>query len=134
MPSTQNNNKPKVAPPVVNDASKANAKKLQSALGVTPDGSVGPKTLAALKKKLPGFNDKVDVTNSDQINDLVNQIKKANATVAKKPAPVNSSAQNKTQAPVIIKQDTIANKMLCTISARCNCCSAEKNSCYSGCD
>ena len=44
VPSTQNNNKPKVAPPVVNDVSKANAKKLQLALGVTPDGSVGPKT------------------------------------------------------------------------------------------
>jgi hypothetical protein len=110
VPSTQNTNKPKVAPPVVNDVSKANAKKLQLALGVTPDGSVGPKTLAALKKKLPGFNDKVDVTNSNQINDLVKQIKKANTTIAKKPAPVNSSAQHKTQAPVIIKQDTIANK------------------------
>ena len=42
--------------------------------------------LGALKKKLPGFSDKIDVTNSNQINDLVNQIKKANATVAKKPA------------------------------------------------
>ncbi|MBV9963616.1 MAG: hypothetical protein JO072_15330 [Parafilimonas sp.] len=107
VPSTHNTSKPKIASPVVNDLSKANAKKLQSALGVTPDGSVGSKTLDALKKKLPGFNEKVDVTNTNQINDLVSRIKKANATIVKKPAPANSPAQNKTQPPVVIKQDTI---------------------------
>ncbi len=108
VPSTQNNNKPAIAPPVVNDVSKANAKKLQSALGVPADGTVGPKTLSALKKKLPDFNDKVDVSDSDQINDLINQIKKANAITVKKTPPANSSTQNKTQSPAIIKKDTIA--------------------------
>jgi hypothetical protein len=107
VPSTQNNIKPPVAAPVVTDVSKTNAKKLQSALGVTPDGAVGPKTLAALKKKLPGFNDKVDVSNTDQINTIINKIKKANATVVKKTPPVNPSTQNKVQPPVV-KKDTIA--------------------------
>ncbi|MEP6465373.1 MAG: hypothetical protein ABJB05_03670 [Parafilimonas sp.] len=108
VPSTQNNSTPKVTAPVVNDVSKINAKKLQTALGVTPDGAVGPKTLAALKKKLPGFNDKVDVSNSNQVNDIINRIKKANAIAAKKIQPAaKPSTPNKIQPPVVIKKDTI---------------------------
>ncbi|MEP6682119.1 MAG: hypothetical protein ABJA35_02620 [Parafilimonas sp.] len=109
VPSPQNNIKPKVAPPVVSEVSKNNAKKLQTALGVTPDGSVGPKTLAALKKRLPGFNDKVDVSNSSQVNDIINRIKKANATVVKKALPPpKPPIQKNLQPPVVIKKDTIA--------------------------
>jgi len=109
VPSPQNKIAPKVAPPVVNDVSKNNAKKLQSALGVTPDGAVGPKTLAALKRKLPGFNDKLDLSNSNQVNDIINQVKKANATAAKKtPPPAKPSTQKNVQPPAVIKKDTIA--------------------------
>jgi hypothetical protein len=107
VPSLQNI-KPKVAPPVVSDVSKNNAKKLQAALGVTPDGAVGPKTLAALKKKLPGFNDKVDVSNSNQVNDIINRIKKANATVVKKSPPQAKPSTQKNVQPPVVKKDTIA--------------------------
>lgn len=92
----------------VNDVSKANAKRLQTALGVPADGVAGPKTVAALKDKLPGFNEKLDVANTTQVNDLVNRIKKANAATAKKTPPADPPAQSKIQSPVVTKQDTIA--------------------------
>lgn len=104
-PSTKNNNIPK---PVVNEIAKANAKKLQTALGVPADGVAGPKTIAALKKKLPAFNDKLDVNNTTQVNKLVDQIKKANAVTAKKIQTPKPSPQNKISPPVIIKKDTIS--------------------------
>lgn len=91
----------------VNDVSKANAKRLQTALGVPADGVTGPKTVTALKNKLPGFNEKLDVTNTTQVNDLINRIKKANATV-KKTTPVNPPVQKKVQPPVVTGHDTIA--------------------------
>lgn len=85
----------KPAPVVTNDISKTNAKKLQSALGIPADGVAGPKTVAALKKKLPDFDGKLDLTNTNQVNDLVNRIKKANAV------------QKSNPPPAIVKQDTI---------------------------
>lgn len=107
-PLVQNKSKPKTNPPVVNnDASKINIKKLQSALGVPADGIAGPKTVAALKKKLPDFNDKLDAGNSDQINKLIAGIKKVNATTAKKSPSVSPSKQDKIQPPAVIKKDTI---------------------------
>ena len=107
-PAVQNNVKPKVAPPVVNNTAKTNIKKLQSALGVPADGIAGPKTIAALKKKLPDFNDKLDAGNSNQINKLISDIKKSNSATAKKTQPAKPSVQNKKQPPVVIKNDTIA--------------------------
>jgi lysozyme family protein len=99
----------KKTPPVVNDVSKANAKKLQTALGIPADGVAGPNTIAALKKKLPDYNDKLDVSNTAQVNDLMSRIKKANAaTVKKTPSTNPPSAQNKAQPPAVVKQDTIA--------------------------
>ena len=98
------------APVVTKDnLSKTNTKKLQTALGVPADGVAGPKTIAALKKKLPGFNDDLDVTNTTQVNDLINRIKKSNATTVKA-APSKPSTQNKkTQhKPVVTNEDTIA--------------------------
>jgi len=78
-----------------NDISKTNAKKLQTALGIPADGVAGPKTIAALKKTLPDFDGKPDLTNTSQVNDLVNRIKKAN------------TAQKNIQPPVTAKQDSI---------------------------
>ncbi len=105
IPSTQKNIKPKITPHT-NDVSKSNAKKLQTALSVPADGFIGTKTIAALKKKLPDFDDKIDVKNSVQINDLINRIKKVNATVVKKLSKPNASTENKIQPS--IKQDTVA--------------------------
>lgn len=108
VPSTpNNNNKTKPAVPVVTVVAKANAKKLQTALGLTSDGVAGPKTMAALKKKLPNFNEKLDVNNTGQINKLVDQVKKANAATAKKTITPKPSPQHKIQTPDVIKNDTI---------------------------
>lgn len=96
---------PKAPPVSNNDISKINAKKLQTALGIPADGVAGPKTIAALKDKLPDFNDKLDVTNTNQVNDLVSRIKKVNATAAKSNA---KPPAQKAQPPAVIKQDTIA--------------------------
>jgi hypothetical protein len=98
----------KTPPPAVNDVSKANAKKLQTALGVPADGVAGPNTMAALKRKLPDYNDKVDVSNTNQVNDLVSRIKKANAATAKKTPPDKPPAQSKVQPPPVTRRDTIA--------------------------
>jgi hypothetical protein len=143
-PTTQNEIKPKATPtpaPVVNIASKANAKKLQTVLGVPADGVAGPKTLAALKKKLPDFKDTLDVSDSDQVNDLVDRIKKANATAVKKTSPANNTTtikktphansaavkktqpanttvKNKTQQPPAINHDTIVQTVPKTSSAQ----------------
>ena len=122
--NTANNNaKPKASPPAVNDVSKANAKKLQTALAVPADGVVGPKTMAELKRKVPGFTEKLDLNNTAQVNKLIDQVNKSNATVAKKPqsnttaqtktqpkTPPNAQAktQQKSQPPTVSKKDTIA--------------------------
>jgi len=106
--NSKTNTKPKTTPPAVTDVSKANAKKLQTALGVPADGIVGAKTMAELKRKVPAFKDKLDLNNTAQVNKLVDQIKKSNATVAKKTQPANATTQNKTQPPVTAKKDTIA--------------------------
>ena len=98
--------KPKTSPPAVNDVAKSNAKKLQLALGVPPDGVVGPKTMAELKRKAPEFKEKLDLNNTAQVNKLVEQIKKNNAALAKKTPPKNTTSQ--TQPPVMSKKDTIA--------------------------
>ena len=130
--TTNNNAKPKVSAPAVNDVSKANAKKLQAALGVPADGVVGPKTMAELKRKVPGFTDKLDLNNTAQVNKVIDQVKKSNVTVAKKPQP-NTTAQTKTQPkappstpaktqqktqpPVVSKKDTIAKTTITPPSA-----------------
>jgi hypothetical protein len=106
-PPVANNTKPKTTPPLNNDVSKANAKRLQTALGIPADGVAGPKTLAAVKQKAPGFTEKLDLSNTNQVNRLIDQIKKNNVAVIKKPAPGNNSSQNKTQPPPVIKKDTI---------------------------
>ena len=102
-------------PPVTakDNLAKANTKKLQTALGIPADGVAGPKTNAALKKKLPDFDDNLDVTNTSQVNDLINRIKKTNAATAKTP-PSKPPVQDKVkeQKPVVIIQDTIAKTTL----------------------
>jgi peptidoglycan hydrolase-like protein with peptidoglycan-binding domain len=97
-PPAQNDTEPDDTPAASNLA-KTNTKKLQSALGVPADGVAGPKTMAALKQKLPGFNDELDVTDTDGINKLVERIKKANAsTVVTKAPPVATNDISKTNA------------------------------------
>jgi hypothetical protein len=116
VPSTQDNNtaKPKVTTPATtNNLAKTNTKKLQTALGVPADGIAGPKTIAALKKKLPGFNDKLDVNDTDQVNGLVAKIKKANVnatttTTKRSQAQSGVTKQNSVKPPVVNKNDTIA--------------------------
>ena len=92
---------------VKNDVSKTNTKKLQAALGIPADGIAGTKTIAAIKRKLPDFNGQIDVSDPDQVNKLIDRIKKANAATVKKTQPVKPPAQNKVQPPVAIQQDTI---------------------------
>ncbi len=84
-------------PSPVIDISKANAKRLQTALDVPADGVAGPKTIAALKNKLPDFKEQLDVTNTNQVNDLINRIKKADA-IAKNTMPAK---------PPVAKPDTV---------------------------
>jgi peptidoglycan hydrolase-like protein with peptidoglycan-binding domain len=99
-------------PPVVkDDISKTNTKKLQTALGIPADGVAGPKTIAALKKKLPDFNDQLEVSNSDQVNKLIQNIKKANASTVKKIPPAIPQVQNEPQPPAVVKQDTIVKTL-----------------------
>lgn len=93
---------------VATDVSKINAKKLQVALNIPADGIAGPKTIAALQKKLPDFNGKLDVSNTEQVNDLLARIKKTNTAVIKKSNPSTPTVQNKVTPPVINKTDTIA--------------------------
>ena len=112
-PQKQNNQLNKIpkdtvkAKPATPDVSNINAKKIQAALGVTPDGIIGSKTMAQLKIKAPGFNEKLDLSNTDQTNRLINQIKQYKPTV-KKAAPHIVQPQNKQQQPPAIKKDTIA--------------------------
>ncbi len=93
---------------VATDVSKINAKKLQVALNIPADGIAGPKTIAALQKKLPDFDGKLDVSNTEQVNDLLARIKKTNTAVIKKSNPSTPTVQNKVTPPVINKTDTIA--------------------------
>ncbi len=108
-PSAKDKIAPKTtAKPVTNTTAKTNAKKLQGALGVPADGIIGPKTMAALKKKLPGFNDKLDLNNTAQVNKLIDDVKKVNNTTAKKTVVPKPPVQNKIQPPVVSKKDTVA--------------------------
>ncbi|MBS1747632.1 MAG: hypothetical protein JST21_15830 [Bacteroidetes bacterium] len=92
---------------VTNTITKTNAKKLQNALGVPDDGVVGPKTMTALKKKLPDFNDKLDLNNTTQVNKLIDQIKKANTSTAQKTITQKPQVQNKVQPPVANNKDSV---------------------------
>lgn len=76
---------PTAKPAAGGDVAKANAKKLQLALGVPADGIAGPATKAALKKKLPDYKEELDVTNTDAINKLVERIKRQGTQPAVKP-------------------------------------------------
>lgn len=84
------------------NVAKQNAKKLQSALYVPQDGIVGPKTMAQIKIKAPGFNEKLDLNNTNQVNRLISIIRKNNITAKH----TNTAAPKK--QPTIIKKDTIA--------------------------
>ena len=84
------------------DVSKINAKKLQSALGVTQDGVLGPKTMAQLKSKAPGFNEKLDLHNTSQVSRLITLIKKNNTTAQQ------TKSLPATTPPAVIKKDTVA--------------------------
>jgi hypothetical protein len=99
----------------------ADVKRLQLALGVTPDGIFGPRTSAVLKTKVPESNGNVDIDDPAAINDLIAKIKKNKSTqpekkqppvVSKKPSPQKSNppvtkAQPK-EKPIIKGEDTIA--------------------------
>ena len=87
----------------LNDVSKQNAKKIQSALGLIQDGIIGPKTLAQVKSKAPEFNEKLDLSNTSQANRLISIIKKNNATVKQKQVSIPA------KQPTLVKKDTIAN-------------------------
>jgi len=105
------------APPAVNDVSKTNARKLQNALGIPADGIAGSKTIAALKKKLPDFNGDLDVTNTAQVNDLLNRIKKQNLAVAKKATTVQPPpVQNKVEPPVVEEDKDTVGKTLPSVT------------------
>lgn len=61
---------------------------LQRALGVTPDGIPGPRTLAVLKNKIPDFTGPLDVNNHTQMQQLINRLnqQKQAPVVQDKPA------------------------------------------------
>lgn len=94
------------------DISKQNARKLQSALGVTQDGLIGHKTMAQLKSKAPAFNEKLDINNTSQVNRLINLIKRNNTT-AKQTKPSIPQKQS-----TIIEKDTIAKAAPVTLQAQ----------------
>ncbi|MGI8950773.1 MAG: hypothetical protein ACR2FN_04210 [Chitinophagaceae bacterium] len=66
---------------------KNNIKRLQTALGVTSDGVAGQHTLNTLKSKIPGYNNSPDFNDSDEINSLIQKIKRNNQPVAKTNSP-----------------------------------------------
>jgi hypothetical protein len=113
-PAPSIKNKPATKQPSTGNATtatstaKTNAKKLQSALGVPQDGIIGPKSSAAIKRKAPDFNEKLDLNNTPQVNRLIDLIKKNNATTVKKNPPVSQPEQNKKLPPPVVKKDTIA--------------------------
>lgn len=75
--------KPAVAPvtnsdyPIVYNKYSYSAKPLQAALGVTEDGIIGPKTLAALAKYWQGATQYFRIDNKIQRDAIVNTIKAA---------------------------------------------------------
>ncbi len=93
---------------VATDISKVNAKKIQAALGTSQDGVIGPKTMAQLKTKAPGFNEKLNLNNTSQVNSLITLIKKTNTTAkqTKSSAPITQ--------PVITRKDTIVQSPVVT--------------------
>lgn len=88
-----------------------NIKSLQLALKVTADGILGPLTLSALKTQVPGFTEKLDVNNTDQIKRLVAEI---NSLHKKNPVqPERNSLQksrSKNVAPLQKNQIAVINK------------------------
>ena len=110
----------KSVPPPSNNYNP-DVKRLQLALGITPDGIFGPHTSAVLKAKVPESNGKVDINNTAAINDLIAKIQKNKSTqppkkqppaLSKKPSvkknnPPVAKSQPK-EKPIIKGADTIA--------------------------
>jgi len=55
--------------------SNTNIKQLQSALGLLPDGIAGPKTLQALKQRIPDFKGNIDGNDTSAIKSLIAKLK-----------------------------------------------------------
>lgn len=87
-------------------------KRLQTALGVTPDGFAGPKTTATLKTKLPSFNGKITPGNADS---LANAIAKIKPAPPKKPVvtttPKNNPPVAKSQPKVTPQKNPVNTKV-----------------------
>ncbi|MBS1627249.1 MAG: hypothetical protein JSR09_10835 [Bacteroidetes bacterium] len=60
------------------DSKKGNIKKIQLALGLTPDGVAGPKTTAALKAKIPTLQQPVDYANDVEVKHILNKLMPTN--------------------------------------------------------
>ncbi len=94
----------------VNPKDNAAIKRLQTALGLTPDGVAGPKTLVALKAKVPAFTGS-KITN-DNADNLISQIKKTglqnNKIIASKPVAIKPTT--KPNNTVTGKNDTISKQ------------------------
>jgi hypothetical protein len=65
---------------IPNETVLNNIKKLQQALGLTPDGKWGPKSKAALVTKLPQFNGDLNFANTTAINSIIQQVENINKT------------------------------------------------------
>ncbi len=113
-----------VKPTPVKSKFNSNVKRLQIALGVTPDGILGPHTMAVLKSKVPGFKGSLDVDNDQQITDLIAKIKTAkktniatrnNHTVKTKPVIIKPTTQPDTTQKIIdhpVKDELVEKKII----------------------
>ncbi len=102
-------NKNSAAPKITNAAAKnkENIKRLQTVLGVAPDGIAGPKTIGALKSKVPGFTGSLNPNDSVQINKLIAQIKKSNTNTTTKKPVTPPTVKKKISPPPVTKKTTI---------------------------
>ncbi len=99
-------NKPD-SPPAIASSEHVNIKKLQQALGITVDGNWGPKSKAALLKKIPDVNPAPDFNNNQQINALIQEIQQKNTISGNNTKPATPNLQqNKQRETTPVLPDT----------------------------
>ncbi len=88
----------KTTPPPAPKPKNQDLVNLQRALGVTPDGILGPKTLAVLKEKIPDFSGPLDISNHVQMQQLISRLKQT------KPAPTVVTRPQKNELVVQLQK------------------------------
>lgn len=65
--------------PIVYNRFSEAAKLLQKEVGVTQDGIIGPKTIAAIQQYLPAFNTNFSIANAQKLSETIVLIQQARA-------------------------------------------------------